>query len=359
MRLFRNDKHLDVFQFKFVSDYFRTEVAKGPVLAANLRAKWLSQLCPSDLKIAFAMYKGQTPLYGAEHVKLIDKADPGWWNHYFFNSWQLNQEKGTTGWSVGPNIDLSKPLHAMVPLVVNSNYQKEVVLRQWSDYNPDMITVIPNMVDNTLFNPGQCSEQRIIGWIGYDHPSKYTKGVEVIPYLAKRFPHLNFEMVHASEPKFQYEWMKEPLPNVTIHRRVAHHDMPDLIRRWYVIVSGSKWETGATHIKEAMACGVPVIAANVAVLPEVASSQVLIKEMKWGHPPETSHPYQWTEASLEKYAMALQELISDSGKRRKRSELAIKESQKTFPPEISELWFQFMRKCRDHYQGHEGRKYNE
>lgn len=353
MRLLRNIEQQNIFKFKFVSDYFQIEVAKGPVLAANTRAKWLSMLCPEDLRIAFAMYKGQVPMYGAEYVELIDKKEPGWWNHYFFNTWQLNQEKNEKGWSVGPNIDLSKPLKSMVPLVVNSNYQKRIVLRQWTEYDPDLITVIPNMVDNTLFHPDASTDrtdQLTVGWIGYDNPSKYTKGVEVIPYLAKCFPHVIFEMVHAADPKFQHEWMKDPLPNVKIYRKVAHHDMPRLIRRWHVLVSGSKWETGATHIKEVMACGIPIIAAEVAVLPEVASSQMLLKNMKWGHPPHTLYPYQWTESSLKKYAHALEELISDPRKLRKLSIAALKESQETYPPKISEQWFQFMRKCRDIYQ---------
>ncbi|MNW41677.1 Glycosyl transferases group 1 [compost metagenome] len=351
MRLNRNTRKQNVFQFKFISDYFQIKDARGPVLAANQRAKWLSQLCPDDLRIAFAMYKGQVPMYGAEYVELVDRREAGWWNHYFFNSWQLyEQEKGATGWSVGPNIDLTKPLTAMVLLVVNSNYQKRLVLRKWTHYDPDLITVIPNMVDNTLFSPGERSEQITIGWIGYDNPSKYTKGVEVIPFLAKRFPHLNFEMVHAAEPQFQYEWMKEPLPNVKIYHNIAHVNMPDLVRKWHVLISGSKWETGATHVMEAMACGIPVIAADVAVFPEVASSQLLLKDMKIGHPPHTTLPYQWTDPSLERYAQALNELISDADKLKKLSLAAIEESKATLPPKIAEQWFRFMRKCRDCYQ---------
>ncbi|MNN40251.1 Glycosyltransferase Gtf1 [compost metagenome] len=126
--------------------------------------------------------------------------------------------------------------------------------------------------------------------------------------------------------------------------------MPDLIRRWHVLISGSKWETGATHVMEAMACGIPVIGANVAVLPEVASSQLLLKDIKMGHPPQTEHPYQWTDSTLEQYAQALNELISDPNKLKKMSLAAIEESQSTFPSKITEQWFRFMRKCRDCYQ---------
>ncbi|MNW52611.1 D-inositol-3-phosphate glycosyltransferase [compost metagenome] len=335
-----------VFQFKFVSDYFRLEEAKGPILAANLRAKWLSLLQPADLKIAFAMYKGQVSLYGAEYVELISKDAPGWWNHYFFNSWQIEQEKGISGWSVGPNIDLTKPLNAMVPLVVNSNYQKKIVLRNWKHYDPSLISVIPNMVDRTLFSPGERAPEPTVGWIGYDNPSKHTKGVEVIPYLAKHLPHVQFEMIHAVEPRFQHEWMPVQLPNVKIYKKIPHYQMPEIIRRWHVLISGSKWETGATHVKEAMACGIPVIAASTGALQEVATSQVLLQNMTWSHPPATSRPYLWTDLSLQKYAEALNELLVNPDKRRKYSRAAIKESALASPEAISDLWFQFMRKCR-------------
>lgn len=348
---FRAEKP-SAFQFKFITDYFQIADAKGPVLAANMRAKWLSLLSPVDLKIAFAIYKGQTPMYGAEYVKIVDKNEPGWWNHYFFNSWQVHQETTATGWSVGPNIDLSKPLKAMVPLVVNSNYQKQLVLARWKDYDPSLITVIPSMVDRNLFTPGRRAQEPIVGWIGYDNPSKYTKGVEVIPYLARQFPKVTFEMVHGAVPQFQEEWMKEHLPNVRILTKVPHQRLPEVIRRWHVLVCGSKWETGATHVKEAMSCGIPVIAASIGTLPEVASTQLLLPDMKYGFPPETSRPYEWTKPSLQKFADALQDLLGDQRLQKKLSRTALRESSFASPIYVSEQWFQFMRKCRDQYSHH-------
>lgn len=338
-----------MFRFKFVLDYFQISEAKGPILAANTRAKWLSLLCPDDLKIAFAPYKGQIPRYAAEHVRIIDKKEPGWWNHYFFNSWQIGQETKATGWSVGPNIDLSKPLKVQVPLVVNSVYQKQLVLKRWKDYDPRKITVIPSMVDQTLFSPGKRAKEPIVGWIGNDTPNKYTKGVEVIPFFAKRFPHVQFEMVHGRTPQFQKEWLRQKLPNIKILSMIPHHQMPELVRRWHVLVCGSKWETGATHVKEAMACGVPVIAAAVGTLPEVARSQILLPNMKWGHPPATNHPYEWTDESLNQFAQALEDILTDHDKHRRLAKAAVKESQSAAADIISEKWFQFMYRCRDQY----------
>ncbi|GJM76093.1 hypothetical protein HMSSN036_83090 [Paenibacillus macerans] len=338
-----------VFSFKFVTDFIKLEAAKGPVIEAKIRAKWLSLLCPADLNIAFTLRKEDTRPQGMEHVNLVAMNEPGYWNHYFFNSWQYDQETRSRGWSMGPNIELSKPPKAMVPVVVYSEFQKKNLLDRWKGYDPNLVTIIPNMIDRTLFYPGQRAGHPVVGWIGYDHPSKYTKGAEVIPYLAKRFPKVTFEMVHAEPPKFKHEWMKEPLPNVKILTAVPHSRMPEIVRRWHVLVCGSKWENCPSHVREAMACGVPVIAAKVAALPEVAGSQMLLEEMKWGHPPATSMPYEWTEPSLNKYADALSILLNDSAKAKRLSEAAIQESLRGEPHEIAKLWYEFIRKCRDQY----------
>ncbi|MCM3700455.1 glycosyltransferase family 4 protein [Paenibacillus macerans] len=351
MKLSKTMEGRAAFKFKFVTEYLRLEAAKGPVIEAKIRAKWLSLLQPIDLDIAFTLNNRESLPPGLEHVKTVPIHEPGYWNHYFFNSWQMEQETGSGGgFSIGPNIDLSKPPKVLVPVVVYSEYQKRNLLKKWPHYDPSLITVIPNMIDRSRFSLGQRASKPVVGWIGYDHPSKYTKGAEVIPYLAKRFPSVDFEMIHAEPPKYKQEWMKENLPNVKIMNSVPHSRMPEMMRRWHVLVCGSKWENCPSHIREAMACGVPVIAAKVAAIPEVAESQILLEDMKWGHPPVTSMPYEWTESSLNKFAEALYELLTEAGKAKRLSELAVQESMKGDPRKISDLWFQFMRKCRDSCQ---------
>lgn len=76
---------------------------------------------------------------------------------------------------------------------------------------------------------------------------------------------------------------------------------------------------------------------------------MLLEEMKWGHPPATSMPYEWTEPSLNKYADALSILLNDSAKAKRLSEAAIQESLRGEPHEIAKLWYEFIRKCRDQY----------
>lgn len=325
-------------------DYFQKQGAGGPTMEANIRAKWLSHYCPQDLKIAFAPYSGQVPLYKREKIQLINQDEPGWWNHYFFNSSLIDQQRNSN-WSLGPNIDLSKPAPENPLLVVYSNYQKEVVLKNWN-VKEENIFVIPNMIDNELFSPGAKNNQITVGWIGYDHPSRYTKGVEVIPYLARKHPGIQFEMIHARKPKYQHEWMSDPLPNVHVLYEVKHDKMPEIIKRWHVLVCGSKWETFGSQVLEAMACGVPVISAAVGAIPEVASSQMLLTDVKRGQPPQVKYPHDWTQKSLERFSEALQRVLNDPKLYQSLVKQGLHESEKFHPKVVSNKWFEFMYQCR-------------
>lgn len=334
-----------MFRFKFVVDYFQREGASGPTVDANLRAKWLTRYAPRDLEIAFAPYPGQKPLYEPERVKLVRQDEPGWWNHYFFNSSLINIQSGDD-WSLGPNIDLSRPISNHRLTVAVSQYHKQIILKKWP-LPSDRVSVIYNMVDTELFYPRNKNSHFTVGWVGYDHPSRMTKGVEVIPYLARKFPHIQFEMVHARKPRYTNEWLPEPLPNLRVLYGIPHVKMPQIISRWHVLVCGSKWETFGSHILEAMACGVPVIAAKVAAIPEVASSQVLLENMKWGQPPKVTYPYDWTEESLERYSEALEKLYKDQHLYNKLREEAVKESRRFSPDKVAKQWYKFMYQCRE------------
>lgn len=334
-----------MFRFKFVLDYFQKGGASGPTVGANVKAKWLSRLCPDDLEIAFAPYPGQRPLYEPEAVKMVEQDEAGWWNHYFFNSRLTSQEKGNL-WSLGPNIDVAKPISNHALTVVLSQYHKKKLLEKWL-LPSEKVVIIPNMVDEELFYPGKKESRFTVGWIGYDHPSRMTKGVEVIPFLARMFPHIQFEMVHARQPKFLKEWLPHPLPNLKILTTIPHRRMGAIIRRWHVLVCGSKWETFGSHIVEAMACGVPVIAPQVGAIPEVASSQLLLENMKWGHPPQVKYPYDWTQESLERYAEALARLHKDQHLYQTLARRAVLESKRFSPKIVAQKWFDFMYKCRE------------
>jgi len=334
-----------MFRFKFVMDVFQSGAWFGPICVQNMRAKWLSLLCPADLQVAFAPDPGQVPLYNPERVTLISKEEPGWWDHYVYNykpHFTQRQDKGTA-WSLGPNIDLTLPKPTReVPIVVCSQTFKQHVIDSWR-YSSEKIWVIPNMVDPTLFSPGKKADQVTVGWVGYDVDDAQIKGAEVIPYLAARFPDVRFEMVFAAPPRYPERYSPQKLSNLKLYTAVPHAQMGQLIRRWHVLVSGSKYETGATHMLEAMACGVPVIAASYGAIPEVAASQFILSDMKCTYEPPR---YTYTAESLERFADALAKLLGDRQLYEQKVTDALAESKKADPHVIAHKWFDFMRSCQ-------------
>lgn len=330
-----------MFRFKFVIDKFQKSGARGPILTPNVRAKWLTRLCPNDIEIAFAPSTGQIPMYDPDKIKIVKKEEPGWWNHYFFIKYM--HSLNDVGWSLGPNIDLRRNIKEIVPLVANSNFHKyERILTQWNHYPEEMVHVIPNIIDPEYFYPGGKKKEIKVGWIGYDVDQRNVKGVEVIPYLAKKFPDVKFEMVLAIRPKRMKSWLKEELPNLKIMSEVPHYKMADIIRSWHVLVSGTKSETGATHIKEALACGVPVIAAEVGCIPEFAKNQYLLSDMKL-----KKNSHDWSQESLERFAEALDTVLSDSTIYNILVKGAIEDSQEADPHVVCQKWFDFIYKCKE------------
>ncbi|MGG3465961.1 glycosyltransferase family 4 protein [Neobacillus pocheonensis] len=339
-----------MFKFKIITTHFQAEEKYGPIVEVNNVAKWLSELCPDDLQIAFAPYKGQTSWHRDSQIRIIRRDDPGWWNHYHNNYDNAYQKEKGRKWSLGPIVDTGKPLTKQVPIIAISEFHKQITMEDMG-YNEELISLIPTIVDTHLFSPGQKNKEITVGWIGYDNgfdKAREKKGVEVIPFLAKKFPHIQFEMVHALKPAFTHEWLKEDLPNLKIITGIAHDKMPEIIRRWHVMVCGSKWETGATSVVEAMSCGVPIIAANMQVLPEIASSQILL-DVTYSHPPETEYPFDWTKESLQKFADALEHMLSDPIRYQTYVSDAIKASQRQSPENVAKKWFEFIYKCRDYY----------
>jgi glycosyltransferase involved in cell wall biosynthesis len=335
-----------MFHFTLVPFEFTNHADMGgPLVQANLQAKWLTEWCPPDLVIAFAPVKNDVPFHHSLKTKLVSSHEPADWKHYFNDNIWPGSDPGRC--SFGPSLVLEKTgrldtiAQHRIPLVTISEYSKSQVLDGW-DYDPRMIHVMPNMID-PMFKPGEKAQQFTVGWIGYDHPDRWVKGAEVIPYLAQQFPDIQFEMVFATMPRYQHEWMPQPLPNVRIYTQVLHTQMPSIVQRWHVLASGSKHETGGAHIAEAMACGVPVICAGVGALPDTARGQVILENtQRW-----YKYPHEWTPATLKMYAEALQQLLRDKTWYASKVQAALTRSADFHPRNIADLWFQFMYQCRD------------
>jgi glycosyltransferase involved in cell wall biosynthesis len=335
-----------MFRFTFIPyEFYVNGEMGGPLVQANLLAKWLSELSPPDLDISFSPIRGNIPFMVTHKLKIVPLNQSSDWRHYFNdNIWPGTNPIRS---SFGPNLVLEKEgivkriEKNKIPLVTCSEYSKTSVLDGW-DYPSELVYSIPNIVDSK-FQPGAKSPQPTVGWIGYDSPDRWVKGAEVIPFLAERFPHIQFEMIFALAPCFQHEWMPRPLPNVKIYSQVLHTKMPEIIQKWHILVSGSKHETGGAHVAEAMACGIPVICAGVGALPETAEGQILLEGTKRWY----KYPYNWTPDTLEKYAEALDQLLSDEELYRTKVCMALKKSREYRPDKIAGQWFDFIYCCRD------------
>ncbi|WP_163881516.1 glycosyltransferase family 4 protein [Paenibacillus favisporus] len=327
-----------MFHFKFVMDNFHASAMSGPFTEANMRAKWLPYYCPPDIQIGFAPNPGQFPIY-PNNALIVGKQDIGWWNHYVQNYTEDFQVYKGRYWSTGPNFDQHRPIERYVPLVVYSEFQKQYM--KDLNYPEHLIHIIPNMVDSEIFYPRPKGNEIIVGWIGHDL-NGLLKGPEVMPFLARRFPHIRFEMIMAPPPTNQEGWLNDHPPNLLIRTNVPHDQMADIISRWHVLVCGSKSETFSNQIAEAMSCGVPVIAAAMGAIYHTAPSQRLIFDVNWGSP-----PYWWLPEALEKYATALHEVISSAAYRDSLSIKAINDSKRFSPQEVCKKWYDFIYLCRE------------
>ncbi|GIO64531.1 MULTISPECIES: glycosyltransferase family 4 protein [Paenibacillus] len=327
-----------MFQFKFIMDYFQAKAMSGPYTEANMRAKWLPRFCPPDLRIAFAPNPGQVPIYPSNAL-LVDKYAPGWWNHFVQNYTPDFQVYKGDFWSTGPNFDQHRPIERHVPMVVYSEFQKQYM--QEYNYPAHLMHIIPNIVDSEIFYPRRKSSEIVVGWIGHDL-NGLLKGPEVMPFLARRFPHIRFEMILSAPPSNQHGWLNDHPPNLFIRTNVPHHQMAEIVGSWHILICGSKTENCPNQILEAMSCGVPVIAAAMGGIYHVASSQRLIFDVNWGSP-----PYWWLPDALEKYASALQELLFNDAYRNYLSQLALNESKQFAPEAVCKKWYEFMYLCRD------------
>ncbi|WP_010283357.1 glycosyltransferase family 4 protein [Bacillus timonensis] len=334
-----------MFKFKFVIGGFQNfdlGLSYGPNVKVAMWAKWLSLLAPKDIEIAFAPPNiNHRPMFPIDNLKIVRQNEKGWWNHYLFDSSIPNNAKWN--WSVGPNHSFDDDAKLLkvakknnIPMVAVSDFHREKIIKGYN-YDPGLVFTIPNMVDRDIFTTGDRAEKTTVGWIGYDEPYGWIKGKEVIPYLAKRFPDVQFEMIFAKKPSYKVD-----LPNIKVYSEIPHTHMSEIIKKWHILVCGSKYESGATHIVEAMACGVPVIAADVGAIPEVASSQFLLSTMKT----DRDNNNNWSNESLEKYRWALERLLTDKQLYNRLVKDAITESEKADPLTVSELWFKFIYFCQ-------------
>lgn len=154
----------------------------------------------------------------------------------------------------------------------------------------ERVHVIPNGVDPSLFHPASpdpalrkrwgIGESPVIGFLGGLRP---WHGVEVLPELLERLikRHLNLKLVIAGDGQLrsalERDFSERGLRDgVIITGTIPHEEVPAVIRQFDVALApypklDHSFYFSPLKLFEYMACGIPVVAANLGQIAEVVS----------------------------------------------------------------------------------------
>jgi glycosyltransferase involved in cell wall biosynthesis len=155
---------------------------------------------------------------------------------------------------------------------------------------------IYNSIDYDLFNPEKADSSGVkqklnLGnefiYIYYGRPG-ISKGVEylvrAVPLITQKIPNSKLVLILADDPKDRYENIKRMITNLNIEDNVVllapvpRDELPNYIAASDCVAVPSLSEGFGFSAAEACAMGKPVVASNVASLPEVVSGRfVLVK----------------------------------------------------------------------------------
>jgi glycosyltransferase involved in cell wall biosynthesis len=132
--------------------------------------------------------------------------------------------------------------------------------------------VVPNVVDEGIFHPGDSPEPRRLLTAGLLNDGR--KGLDlVLEALARtRRDDLRLEVAGDGERRREYERLAGRLGLdgvVTFRGLLSKPELAESMRRASIFVLGSRWENNPCVVLEALASGLPVVANRVGGLPEL------------------------------------------------------------------------------------------
>ncbi len=180
--------------------------------------------------------------------------------------------------------------HAWIDhLVVGSQLHKRLC-QEILDYQPDKISVVYGGVDTSIYNPGlrQTSRFRneinaagnevLIGILARLDPVKgHEFALEALSRI-NSMPAPFRLVVIGYEAERTYEWMKAQAEALGVKDRIYcagyRNDLPDILGALDIgLISSVGSEANSRAALEFMACGKPVIATSVGVIPEIIQNQ--------------------------------------------------------------------------------------
>jgi glycosyltransferase involved in cell wall biosynthesis len=140
--------------------------------------------------------------------------------------------------------------------------------------------VVPNVVDERVFHPGQSPEPRRLLTAGLLNDGRKALDL-VLEALARTERDLRLEVAGDGERRPEYQRLAGSLGLdgvVTFRGLLSKPELADSMRRAELFVLGSRWENNPCVVLEALVSGLPVVANRVGGLPELidATNGVLV-----------------------------------------------------------------------------------
>jgi glycosyltransferase involved in cell wall biosynthesis len=173
-------------------------------------------------------------------------------------------------------------------IIAVSESTKQDIVRHYR-FASNKVKVIHHGVNFTKFNPEITStdvrriknKYKIKGEyilsLGTLKPSKNLEGI-LRSFRITRDLGYRIKLVIAGKKGWMYKNIFEKAKKMDLNRSIIYtdyvdeNDKPALIKGAKVFLSPSHWEGFGMHILEAMACGTPVVASNLASIPEICGN---------------------------------------------------------------------------------------
>ncbi|MFH0951049.1 MAG: glycosyltransferase family 1 protein [bacterium] len=191
-------------------------------------------------------------------------------------------------WSTQYALDKAKRI------ITISNFSKSEIAKYYQA-DSDKIKVIYNGYNDRLYKPTALSEatqavwqkygisQPYIFYVGRLEKKKNTdKLIEAFALVKQHHPEIKHKLVLVGDASFGFDEIKYQInefnlnDDIVITGWVAEEDMPHIFSQATAFIFPSNYEGFGIPLLQAMACGTPIVASNIASIPEVAGSVALL-----------------------------------------------------------------------------------